>query len=299
MIYNDLADIMLHDSNNWQPNGFDLFIPRLTTPTWWLLWSSSLSSYLALGITIYLCHRHRSAGPLLPFLSTATTAKKIPLNLRYGHVATTALPAFNATQFQPTAPTSYAVVIDLLTVVLLALFAIAFLAFYICSMQSSKTKLHIVLEIGSSVECVRVSCVLLKSVLYAYRFTATSYIEAMLTTGFCPNYLLIDWPTFTATHVAKNQTFPFPPKVRITPWMRRRSRRILLTPDFYVLPLLHFNGNYRLLDLSAPEDCLREMSVSVGATESTSTVERNPSQQAVAVSMPLTSFQSTSQLATP
>jgi len=137
------------------------------------------------------------------------------------------------------APISYAVVIDLLTVVLLALFAIAFLVFCICRMQSSKTKLHIVLEIGNSVECVRVRCVLLKSVLYAYRFTATSYIETMLTTGFCPSYLLIDWPTFTATHIANNQTFPFPPKVRITPWMRRRIRRILLTPDFYVLPLLH------------------------------------------------------------
>ena len=81
--------------------------------------------------------------------------------------------------------------------------------------------------------------------------------------------------------------------------MKRRIRRILLTPDFYVLPLLYFNGNYRLLDLSAPEDSLREMSVAVGATESTLTVERNPSQQAVAVSMPLTSFQSTSQLAVP
>ena len=55
LIYDDLADIVLHDSNNWQSNGVDLFIPRFTTPTWWLLWSSLLSSYLTLDMTIYLC----------------------------------------------------------------------------------------------------------------------------------------------------------------------------------------------------------------------------------------------------
>ena len=222
-----------------------------------MLWSSLISSHLAFGLAIYVCHRYRSPGPLLPFLSTAATATRIPLDLRYGSAATTALPTFNATQLSPTVSFPYAVVIDLLTAILLALFAIVFLVLYIYRTQSDKTKLHIVLEIGNSMECVRVRCKLLKSVLYAYRFSATAYIESMLTTGVCPCYLLVHWPTFTATHIAKNQTFPFPSKIMISPWQKRRIRRILTTPDFYVLPLLHFHGNYRFLEFTEPDECSR------------------------------------------
>ena len=58
--------------------------------------------------------------------------------------------------------------------------------------------------------------------------------------------------------------------------MKRRIRRILLTPDFYVLPLLHFNRNYRLLDLSAPEDSLREMSVAVEPQTAADGLSRRP-----------------------
>ena len=249
------------------------------------------------GLAIYVCHRYRSPGPLLLFLSTAATATGIPNDLRYGSAATTASPTFNATQLSPAESFPHAVVIDLLTAILLALFAIVFLVLYIHRTQSDKTKPHIVLDIGNSMECVHVRCMLLKSVLYAYRYSATAYIESMLTIGLYPCHLLVHWPTFTATHIAKNQTFPFPSKIMMSPWQKRRIRRILTTPDFYVLPLLHFHGNYRLLEFTEPDESSRELTVSVGLTESNLTAERGQSQQRVAVPIPLSGFASSTMLA--
>jgi len=82
----------------------------------------------------------------------------------------------------------------------------------------------------------------------------------------CPSYLSIRWPTFSATHIGKNQSFSFPPKIMISPWTQRRIRKILLNQDFYVLPLVEYNQNFRLLDLSTDETP-RERSVIVGVAE--------------------------------
>ena len=157
------------------------------------LWTSLISSYLAFGLAIYVCHRYRSPGPLLPFLSRAATATKIPIHLRYGSAVTSMLPTFNATHLSPTESFPHAIVVDFLTAILLALFVIVFLILYIYRAQSDNKKLHIVLEIGNSMECVRVRCMLLKSVLYTYRFSATAYIESMLTIGPFPCYLMVHW----------------------------------------------------------------------------------------------------------
>ena len=153
------------------------------------------------------------------------------------------------------------------------------------------------MEIGNSTECVRVRCMLLKSVLYTYRFSATAYIESMLTIGPFPCYLMVHWPTFIAKHITTNQTFPFPSKIKIFPWQKRRIRRILTTPDFYVLPLLHFRENYRLLEFTEPDESPRELTVSVGHTEPNLTAELSQSQQGVAVPIPLLGFGSSTMLA--
>jgi len=162
-------------------------------------------------------------------------------------------------------------------------------------MHNGKNKLYIVLEIGDFRDCVRVRCISLKSVLYAYQFTATSYIESMLTSGFCPSYLSIKWPTFNATHIAKNQSLPFPPKILISPWKRRRIRKILLNQDFYVLPLVEYNQNFRLLDLSTDETP-RDRSVIVNVAETSLNDQPTRSDQAVAVPVPLRGFPSTTGL---
>ena len=40
LIYDDLADVVLHDSDNWQSTDLNFFTPRFTAPSWWMLWSS-------------------------------------------------------------------------------------------------------------------------------------------------------------------------------------------------------------------------------------------------------------------
>jgi len=127
------------------------------------------------------------------------------------------------------------------------------------------------------------------AVVYAYQFSASGYIESLLTSGVLPSYLSIQWPTFTATHIAKGKIFPFPGKIRISPWTKRRIRKIIKHQDFYVLPLLEFNGNFRLLDL-ATDESLRERSMIAGATNSSLADQPNLSEQAVAVPLPLRGF---------
>ena len=65
--------------------------------------------------------------------------------------------------------------------------------------------------------------------------------------------------------------------------------------DFYALPLLEFNGNFRLLDL-ATDESLRERSVIAGVTDSSLADQPNLSEQAVAVPLPLRGFSSTTGL---
>lgn len=182
-------------------------------------------------------------------------------------------------------------IIDLLTVVILTLLVVVLPVIWFYRFWSRRHILYVVLEIGDFQDCVRIRCITLKSVVYAYQFSASGYIESLLTSGVFPSYLSIHWPTFAANHMAKGKFFPFPEKIRISPWTKRRIRKILQHQDFYVLPLLEFNGSFRLLDL-ATDESPRERSVVVGATETSVDDQPNLPRQAVAIPLPLRGFPS-------
>jgi len=191
------------------------------------------------------------------------------------------------------------IVIDLVTVSVLALLVTVLLAFWIYHVHSRKNKVYIVLEIGDYIDRVRIRCVTLTSVLYAYKFSATNYIESLRTSGFCPGYLSVQWPTFKGSHITRDRFFPFPSKVKIGPWTKRRIRKILCNPDLYVLPLVEFHDSFRLLDLSE-EDILRERSITVGVTDADNLREPSaPAEQAISVPVPLHGFPSLTALSSP
>ena len=177
--------------------------------------------------------------------------------LAYGNPSPTFSTISGSSLLPPVAMFEGTIVIDLVTVSVLALLVMALLAFWIYHVQCRKNKVYIVLEIGDYTDCVRIRCVSLTSVLYAYKFSATNYIESLRTSGFCPGYLSIQWPTFKGTHIKRDKFLPFPSKVKIYPWTKRRIRKILRNPDLYVIPLVEFHDSFRLLDLSE-EDILRE-----------------------------------------
>jgi len=191
LIYQDLSDIILHNSDLWSSDSFDLFTPHFSTPTWWLLWSVFLASYASLATTLYFCYRQKSPGTLLPFFATRTAANHIPPTLAYGNNSPT-ISAISGSSLLPSVNMfEGTIVIDLGTVSILALLVMVLLAFWIYHVYSRKNKVYIVLEIGDHTDCVRIRCVSLRSVLYAYKFSATNYIESLKTSGFCPGYLSI------------------------------------------------------------------------------------------------------------
>ena len=282
LIYEDLSDIILHNSDLWRSDGFDLFTPHPLTPTWWLPWSVFLASYASLAITLYFCYRQKSPGTLLPFFATRTAADYIPPTLAYGNTYPTfstisgSSLLFSVEMFEGT------IVIHLVTVSVLALLVMVLLALWIYHVQSRKNKVYSVLEIGDYTDCVRICCVSLTSVLYAYKFSATNYIENLRTSGFCPGYLSIQWPTFKGTHITRDRFFPFFSKVKIYHWTKPRISKILCNPDLYVIPLVEFYDSFRLLDFSE-EHISRERSITVGVTDAhnSSGEHSTPAEQAV------------------
>jgi len=282
-----MVDIVLHTSDTGSSDGIDLFTPRFSAPTWWTLWSTFLSSHISLLMAIYLCYRYRSPGPLFPMFITSAKAANIPPALTYGNIATMLPTVFKSLHSTSTITSDRTVIIDFLTVVILALLVVILLTIWFYRFWSHRHTLYVVLEIGNFCDCVRIRCMPLKSVVYAYQFSASGYMESLLTSGVFPSYLSIQWPTFTATHIAKGKIFPFPGKIRISPWTKRRIRKIIRHQDFYALPLLEFNGNFRLLDL-ATDESLRERSVIASATGRSLADQPNLSEQAVTVPLPTT-----------
>jgi len=191
LIYADLSDIILHNSDLWRSHDFDLFTPESFTPTFWALWSAFLASYASLGITLYICYRQKSPGSLLPILATKTAANNIPPILTYGNFPPTVSTISDVSLHPPVATVEGTIVIDLVTVSVLSLLVFVLLVFWIHRIQRRKNEVHIVLEINDYTDCVRIRCLSLKSVLYAYRFLASNYIESIMTSGSYPCYLLI------------------------------------------------------------------------------------------------------------
>ena len=171
VIYNDLADILVHRYANLQTDGFDLLVnPYYTTATWWLLWTSVIGAYVALAISVLLCYKIKPTGSILPFFASSTATSNFPTYLNFADKPTLAPRNFNATQLPLTSAFDRDMIFDFIIIIILCTIVIAALFWWLYRIYEGKQNLHIVLEIGTDTHCYRVRCMKLSSVIYAYTF---------------------------------------------------------------------------------------------------------------------------------
>jgi len=182
-------------------------------------------------------------------------------------------------RFEPTR------IFDLVAIIILTTFVIAVLLFWLYRVMTTRHKLYVVLEIGDHSQSVRVNCMVLTSVIYSYQFLAPEYIKSLSTVGYCPAYLLVEWPSFSAIHIAGDTPIEFPRKIPIPPWTKRRIERILHSSSFYVLALLRYHGHFRLIDFDS-ELASTDRAVFIGEGD-TADDQANPSSDAVTPPVPL------------
>jgi len=187
------------------------------------------------------------------------------------------------------------VVVDLTTVLLVAGLVILFLLLWIYISFMRNKRLFVVLEIGSHTACVRVRCLRLHSANYAYKFLAESYIHTISVTQCLPK-LMVVWPSFQISHVLQETSLKFPNEILISPWSAWKIKHILRDKTFYVLCLLEFNVNYRLVDF---ESTVQPSSHAVLLGENDESTNQNTQPElAAAVTPPLSVYPSFAQLLT-
>jgi len=145
-----------------------------------------------------------------------------------------------------------ATVIDRTTVLFLAVLTILLLLVWIYVKHLKQNNLYITLKIGDHNKCIRIRCMRLFTALYAYQFHSATYIETISTAKNWPA-IYIKWPTFEITHILEGISLKFPTHVLISPWAMFQIQHILKRKAFYVLCLLEYNGNFRLVDFETVE----------------------------------------------
>ena len=259
LIFNDLSDILLHHLNDLAADNNDLLLSsQFTSATWWISWSTVICSYVSLFLAIFLCYKLKPLGSVFPLFSSISAAElsKFPPFLHFGDPPSQ--PLINVTDHVARV-VDHTPIFTFDTVLLLASFTFVLLSIWFYRVYYNSHRLYIVLEIGNAHTCVRIRCLRLHSVLYAYEFTAPEYIESLSVMGCCVPHLVIKWTSFTAVHVLHRVSFTFPSKILITPWTKVRLSRILHSESFYALCLLEYRNNFRLLDFEARTPLSRDV----------------------------------------
>ena len=229
-----------------------LITSRLSSVGWWLTWSSILCSYISFIMVLYFCFKFPVFGSAFGLLRSGTVAlpTHLPPYLFYGDEFKEEPHVSNSSNHIQLAYDDEMTIIDLTTVFLVARLVILFLLLWLYINFMRNKRLFVVLEIGSHAACVRIRCLCLHSAIYAYKFLAESYIQTLSVTQCLPK-LMVDWLLFQISHVLRETSLKFPNDILISPWSAWKIKHILRDKTFYVLCLLEFNANYRLVDFES------------------------------------------------
>ena len=254
LIFHEVSDVVFDQmSKIISADDKDLLITsRFTSVTWWLIWSGILCLYLSLILVLFLFYKFKIFGSALVFLRSRTAAQptSFPRFLAYDKSVKTSPQLTNSTQISFVFTVDNAAIFDLTTVLSLALLCIILLLVWLYFVNTKSNRLYLVLGVGNANTCVRLCCLRLFSAIYAYQFHANSYIKTVSVAGYWPK-LFIDWPGFFISHILEDMTLKFPTKIFINHWDAYNVKRILTSKFFYVLCLLEYNDNYRLVDFES------------------------------------------------
>jgi len=298
LIFHEVSDVVLDQmSKIISADDNDLLITsRFTSVTWWLTWSGILCSYLSLILVLFLFYKFKIFGSALVFLRSGTAAEptSFPKFLAYDKSVKTSPQLSNSTQISPVFTVDTAAIFDLTTVLLLAVLCIILLLVWLYFVNSKSNRLYLVLEIGNANTCVRIRCLRLFSAIYAYQFHANCYIKTVSVAGYWPK-LFIDWPGFFISHILEDMTLKFPTKILMNHWDAYNVKRILTSKSFYVLCLLEYNDNYRLVDFESTVNPSTQ-AIFLGENDVSSPPDLRSREITANVSIPMSVYPSLTQL---
>ena len=253
-IYKEVSEVLLDQMSEFSHSSVDdwLVTPGWSQVTWWLSWSSIISAYVALCLTLYLLYKVRLITAALALVRPTVGIEFstiFPKALSYGSGNTIPLPAIltNAPNNQTLFVVDNATVFDLVVVLLLFVLLVILVLFWMYLRYVKTNRLYLTVEIGNKDLSVRIRYLQLNSAVYMYHFQAAAAINDIKVTTFWPKLSVI-WPDLQITHVLQDCTVQMPEQVVLMPWTAYKLSRILNSKFFYAVSLLEYNGNFKLLD---------------------------------------------------
>ena len=159
-----------------------LVTPGWSQVTWWLSWSSIISAYVALCLTLYLLYKVRLITAALALVRPTVGIEFstiFPKALSYGSGNTIPLPAImtNAPNNQTLFVVDDATVFDLVVVLLLFVLLVILVLFWMYLRYVKTNRLYFTVEIGNKDLSVRIRYLQLNSAVYMYHFQAEDGIR--------------------------------------------------------------------------------------------------------------------------
>ena len=249
-VFHEVSDVLLeHMSGIVDSYKNDmLFSFRYNEIGWWVTWTSVICSYLSFVLVLFLSYKFKLSGSALAMVRSAN-AQTLPAALSYAgqkQVFSDVTATLNNTILESGVEYWHLHIGTIILIVVLVSILIIGYRYYVVR---RKNLVHVVLEIGDCFSATKVRCMSLDSTIYAYTFKATSFVESLAITK-CPPKLLISWNSFEIFHIITETPLEFPKSVLISFWQMYQLSRKINSRKFYVIALLEYQGQFKLIDFN-------------------------------------------------
>jgi len=249
VIYHSIADVVTEQMQKviYDSSFYDLIDPGFDSYQWWLRWITIGLAAVSFVLALYLLYKVRMmAGALALLHSQAYATNDVPDVLKYGMtgkgLVKEEIKTGNATFIYE--PVKFH--LDMATMAITALIVILLVMICIWYQRTTDAQVHLVLELGNGLRYVRIRVLTLNGALYAYNFTAQSYIQSLALIRWPPK-LIVTWPSFVMRNIFDEAVEVFPKELWIPFWNIRQVFEIVQSKAYYCL-MMEYRRQYRLLE---------------------------------------------------